>query len=106
VVAQIAEWANIPDLAERIVRPAHLRAAGLRHRPQRLAGNLPGPCPHLRQSAFLRGSNRSRKVEGLYYAGSSTVPGIGIPMCLISAELVVKRLRSDTSTGPLPEPPA
>jgi hypothetical protein len=25
-------------------------------------------------------------------------------MCLISAELLVKRLRRDTSTGPLPEP--
>ena len=32
------------------------------------------------------------------------IPGIGLPMCLISAELVVKRLRGDTSTGPLPEP--
>jgi phytoene dehydrogenase-like protein len=45
-------------------------------------------------------------VENLFYAGSSTVPGIGIPMCLISAELIIKRLRGDTSTGPLPEPAA
>jgi 1-hydroxy-2-isopentenylcarotenoid 3,4-desaturase len=27
-----------------------------------------------------------------------------VPMCVISAELVVKRLRGDTSTEPLPEP--
>jgi phytoene dehydrogenase-like protein len=58
----------------------------------------------LRQSAFFRASNTSRKVSGLYYAGSSTQPGIGLPMCLISAELVLKRLDGDTSTGPLPEP--
>jgi hypothetical protein len=43
-------------------------------------------------------------VRGLYYAGSSTIPGIGLPMCLISAELVVKRLRGDVSAGPMPEP--
>ncbi len=30
--------------------------------------------------------------------------GIGLPMCLISAELVVKRLRGDTSAGPMSEP--
>ena len=48
--------------------------------------------------------NASRRVEGLSYVGSSTLPGIGLPMCLISAELVVKRLRGDRSPGPLAEP--
>ena len=43
-------------------------------------------------------------MRGLYYAGYSTIPGIGLPMCLISAEVLVKRLRGDTSTEPLPEP--
>lgn len=104
VIGQISEWAGIPDLAERIVVR---RTYG----PQDFAADLNawrgtslGPAHILRQSAFFRGSNRSAKVGNLFYAGSSTVPGIGIPMCLISAELIVKRLRWDTSTGPLPEP--
>ena len=42
-------------------------------------------------------------MEGLLYAGSSTLPGIGLPMCLISAELVAKRMRGDRSSSPLPE---
>ena len=58
----------------------------------------------LKQSAFFRAGNTSRKVAGLYYAGYGTVPGIGLPMCLISAELVLKRLRGDRSVGPSPEP--
>jgi phytoene dehydrogenase-like protein len=58
----------------------------------------------LRQSAFLRARNVSRKVAGLYYAGHSTIPGIGLPMCLISAEVLVKAVRGDVSTEPLPEP--
>jgi len=104
VIEQISTWANIPDLAERIVVR---RSYG----PQDFVGDFNawkgtslGPAHVLKQSAFFRGRNLSRKVEGLYYAGSSTIPGIGIPMCLISAELLIKRMRSDISTGPLPEP--
>jgi phytoene dehydrogenase-like protein len=43
-------------------------------------------------------------VRGLYFAGASTIPGIGLPMCLISAEVVLKRINRDTTTTPLPEP--
>ena len=46
----------------------------------------------------------SRHVDGLYYAGASTIPGIGLPMCLISAELVLKHVRGDTGTAPVAEP--
>lgn len=64
-----------------------------------------GPAHTLRQSAMFRTGNRSRHIEGLYYAGSSTIPGIGLPMCLISAELVLKRLRGDTRPGRVQAPP-
>jgi hypothetical protein len=30
------------------------------------------------------------------------VPGVGLPMCLISAELVLKRLVGDRSASPVP----
>jgi len=43
-------------------------------------------------------------VKGLYFVGGSTIPGIGLPMCLISAEVLLKRINGDTTTGPLPEP--
>lgn len=46
----------------------------------------------LKQSAFFRTPNVSKKVKNLYYVGGSTVPGIGLPMCLIGAELVYKRI--------------
>ena len=60
----------------------------------------------LGQSAVFRPRNASKKVSNLYYAGTSALPGIGLPMCLISAELVLKRLRGDHSAGPLPVPAA
>jgi phytoene dehydrogenase-like protein len=52
----------------------------------------------LGQSAFFRPSNKSTKVSGLFYAGHNTPPGIGLPMCLIGAELVYKHLAGDKST--------
>ncbi len=56
-----------------------------------------GPSHVLSQSAFFRTPNVSKKLRNLYYSGAGTVPGIGLPMCLIGAELVYKRLAADTS---------
>lgn len=100
----IAEKAGIPDLADRIIVRGTYGPADFAEGLNSWSGSALGPAHTLKQSAFLRGSNQSKKVDGLYYAGGSTVPGIGLPMCLISAELVIKRIRSDSSTGPLKEP--
>jgi phytoene dehydrogenase-like protein len=67
-------------------------------------GTALGPAHTLKQSAFFRAGNTSKKVSGLYYVGGSTIPGIGLPMCLISAEVLIKTLRGDVSTEPLAEP--
>jgi phytoene desaturase len=58
-----------------------------------------GPSHILKQSAFFRTPNKSKKVKDLYYVGGSTVPGIGLPMCLIGSELVYKRLAGDKKGG-------
>jgi phytoene dehydrogenase-like protein len=46
-------------------------------------------------------ANKSKKLQNLYYVGASTVPGIGLPMCLISAELVYKRITGIKRGGPV-----
>ncbi|WP_323960201.1 phytoene desaturase [Arthrobacter sp. JZ12] len=104
VVRQISEWTGVDDLADRIVFRRSYGPADFERDYHSWNGTSLGPAHTLRQSAFFRAGNASRKVQGLYYAGGSTIPGIGIPMCLISAELIVKRLRRDVSTGPLPVP--
>lgn len=45
------------------------------------------------QSVCFRPDNRSKQNPHLYFVGASTVPGNGLPMVLISAELVEKRLQ-------------
>ncbi len=57
-----------------------------------------GPSHILAQSAFFRTPNKSKRVKNLYYVGAGTVPGVGVPMCLIGAELVQQRIAKDVRT--------
>ena len=104
VIAQIAEWAAIPDLADRVTVRRVVAPGDFVDDLNSWKGSALGPAHTLRQSAFFRAGNVSKKVSGLYYVGGSVIPGIGLPMCLISAEILIKRLRGDVSTGPLSEP--
>ena len=100
-IAQMADWAGVPDLAERVVVRRTIGPADFARDYHAWRGNALGPGHTLWQSAFLRGQNTSRRVENLLYAGATTAPGVGLPMCLISAENVIKRLRGDHSDGPM-----
>jgi len=51
-------------------------------------GNAYGMANTLSQTAFLRPSLKSSKVENLYFTGQLTVPGPGVPPALISGKLV------------------
>ena len=106
VIDQIGDWTGASDLAQRVAVRRTLAPGDFAADLGAWSGSALGPAHNLRQSAFFRARNASKRVAGLLYAGSSTVPGIGVPMCLISAELVVKRLRGDRSASPLPEPAA
>lgn len=97
----IAQRTGIQNLKQRIVVMRTLGPADFAERYNSWSGGGIGPGHSLKQSAFLRGRNVSKKVSNLFYAGATTVPGVGIPMCLISAENVIKRLRGDTSPSPL-----
>jgi 1-hydroxy-2-isopentenylcarotenoid 3,4-desaturase len=58
-------------------------------------GTALGLAHTLFQTAIFRPSYRSRKVSNLYYAGQYTHPGIGVPMTLISAEVVAEKIRRE-----------
>lgn len=100
-IAQVSAWAGIPDLAERVVLRHTTGPSDFAERYHSWRGGMLGPAHTLRQSAMFRRRTASRRVRGLYYAGATSSPGVGIPMCLISAELVLKGVRGDRSAGPL-----
>lgn len=103
-IDQVARWTGVGDLAGRVVVRRTVGPDDFAAEFSTWRGMALGPAHVLRQSAMFRAGNASRRVRGLYYAGSSVLPGVGLPMAVISAELVVKRLRGDTSSAPLPEP--
>ena len=92
---QLARWAGIEDLHERIVVRRTIGPGDFAADVHAWRGSMLGPGHTLAQSAMFRPSVRDADVAGLMYAGSSVRPGIGVPMCLISAEVVRDELRHD-----------
>lgn len=54
-----------------------------------------GLQPTLRQSNHWRPQAKSMKCEGLYFTGSSTHPGAGVPIVLESGKICAEELRRD-----------
>ena len=55
-------------------------------------GNAYGLANTLMQTAILKPSMRSKKLNNLYFTGQLTVPGPGVPPSLISGEVVAREL--------------
>jgi len=64
-------------------------------------GTALGPAHTLLQSALWRPNNVSKKVRDLYYVGAYVNPGIGMPICIISAQNAYKRIMGITDPHPL-----
>ncbi|MFB6205902.1 MAG: phytoene desaturase family protein, partial [Haloglomus sp.] len=74
------------DLRDRIVFEESFSVSEFADRYNSMQGTALGMAHTLRQTAFLRPPHRSKEVEGLYFTGSYTTPGIGVPMCLVSGQ--------------------
>jgi phytoene desaturase len=62
-------------------------------------GNAYGLANTLMQTAFLRPKIRSAKVNNLYFAGQLTVPGPGVPPCIISGKIVAEEILKNHSVS-------
>jgi phytoene desaturase len=67
---------------------------------QGLAAGTPFALAHtFTQTGPFRPSNVERRLPGMFFAGSGTVPGVGVPIVLISGKLAASRVADY-----LPEP--
>lgn len=103
-IAQVGAWAGVEDLPGRSRVLSLTTPADFEGRLGAWQGGALGLEHTLLQSAMFRPANVSSRIPNLLYVGASTTPGIGVPLCLISAELVAKRLLGATDVGPLPTP--
>ena len=95
VVEHIAATAGIPDLAERIITKEAWGPNQFASRYNSMGGTALGLAHTLSQTALFRPASRSKKVKNLYYVGAGVHPGIGLPVCLISAELAYERITTE-----------
>ena len=67
-------------------------------------GNAYGLANTLLQTAMFKPSCKSKKVKNLFYTGQLTVPGPGVPPCLISGEVVANEVVKEFK-GPVKRKP-
>nr|WP_276272643.1 carotenoid 3,4-desaturase [Halomicroarcula sp. GDY20] len=96
ILADVADNTGV-DLRDRIVFEEQFAVSDFGERYNATEGTALGLAHTLRQTALLRPNNRSSAVDGLYFTGSFTTPGIGVPMCLISGEHTAQRLIRDNA---------
>lgn len=88
---------DIPNFRSRIELKRYFCANDFSALYNSYKGTALGLAHTLLQTAWFRPDTKSKKVENLFYVGANTNPGIGMPICLISAELVYKRIVADHS---------
>ncbi|MHC3436989.1 phytoene desaturase family protein [Natrialbaceae archaeon A-gly3] len=83
------------DLRDRIVVEERFCVEDFTNRYNSYKGTALGMAHTLRQTALFRPPHRSKEVDGLYFVGGNTTPGIGVPMCLISGDLTAEKVLED-----------
>jgi phytoene desaturase len=80
-------------VTDRLVTPLDWRAQGM-------AAGTPFALAHtFAQTGPFRPPNVERRVPGMFFAGSGTTPGVGVPMVLISGKLAAQRVAAYLGGG-------
>ena len=78
----------IEVVTERVYDPEDWKAMGMER-------GTPFALSHtFLQTGPFRPANRDKRVPGLFFTGSSTLPGVGVPMVLVSGKLAAERVRA------------
>jgi phytoene desaturase len=94
VLDDVAENTGV-DLRDRIVVEERFSVSEFAERYNSYRGTALGLAHTLRQTSLFRPPHRSSALDGLYFTGAFTTPGIGVPMCLISGEITADYVLED-----------
>ncbi len=85
-----------PEIRQHIVWERQYRPSDWLNDINAVHGTAFGSLAHgFFQSSYFRPHNKASDVEGLYFVGQGTYPGIGMPMVQLSSKLVVERILQD-----------
>ena len=88
---------QLPNLRKNLVYKQIFTIKDFASRYNSQGGTALGLAHVLSQTAVFRPSNINKKVKNFYYVGADVNPGIGMPITLISAELMYKRIIGDST---------
>ena len=94
VIQKLNTILNI-DLESNIVFEEFLEPRIIEQRTSSYKGSIYGASSNSKFSAFLRQSNHSKSIKGLYFCGGSVHPGGGTPLCLLSAKITAEKIIED-----------
>jgi phytoene desaturase len=100
LLADLARYSGT-DVRDRIVVEEDFCVSDFGQRYNAREGSALGLAHTLRQTGPLRPDHRSGTMDGLYFTGGFTRPGIGVPMCLISGEHAADAVLEDLSATTL-----
>jgi phytoene desaturase len=83
------------DFRDRVVVEEQFSVSDFAARYNATEGSALGLSHTLRQTGPLRPDHRSSALDGLYFTGGFTRPGIGVPMCLISGQHAAEAVLAD-----------
>ena len=83
---------GITDLESNIKFEESYSPPSWRTRYNLVRGSTHGLCHNLMQLGYFRPHNRHPHYRNLYFAGSSTHPGTGVPTALVSGRLAARRM--------------
>lgn len=95
VLEKIKRETIFKDIEEHIVFEEHFTPEKFEKTFNAYNGATFGLKPTLKQSNYYRPHNKFDYGEGLYFCGSSTHPGAGVPIVMQSAKLAVEELLKD-----------
>jgi phytoene desaturase len=98
VLDDLAENVGV-ELRDRIVVEEQFSVSEFTSRYNSEQGTALGLAHTLRQTGPLRPDHRSGALDGLYFTGAYTRPGIGVPMCLIGGEHAAAAVAEDHGTA-------
>lgn len=88
------------DLSQHIVTQKIVTPDDFTARFGNLRGEAFGLAHNFSQIGYFRPHNRHAKYKNLFFAGQSTHPGCGLPIVLMSADLVVQRILEEQPMSP------
>lgn len=95
VLDTLARIDEFHDVSEHIVSESYMTPNDFATRFNAYNGACFGLRPTLTQSNHLRPQSKATSCENLYFTGSSTHPGAGVPIVLLSAKIATEELLLD-----------